>query len=95
MIQAAAPKQNSTTKFERQPNVVSSTPPISGATSGASAMIAAMRASSRPMRVPSYMSRTTARASTLAPDPPTACTKRAAISVSMENASAQASVATR
>ena len=47
------------------------------------------------MRVPSYMSRTTARASTLAPDPPTAWTKRAAISVSMENDSAQASVATR
>ena len=95
MIQAAAPKQNSTTKFERQPNAVCSTPPISGATSGASAMIAAMRASSRPTRVPSYMSRTTARASTLAPEPPTAWTKRAAISVSMENASAQASVATR
>ena len=31
MIQAAAPKQNSNTKFERQPNAVCSTPPISGA----------------------------------------------------------------
>jgi hypothetical protein len=39
------------------------------------------------------MTRTTARASTIAPDPPTAWTKRAAISVSIENDSAQASVA--
>ena len=90
-----APKPNSATKFERQPNAVSSTPPISGATSGASAMIDAMRASSRPTRVPSYMSRTTARASTLAPDPPSAWMKRAAISVSMEYDSAHASVATQ
>ena len=95
MTSAAAPKQNSATKFDRQPNAVCSTPPISGATSGASAMIAAMRDSSRPMREPSYMSRTTARASTIAPDAPTACTKRAAISVSMEIVSAQASVASR
>jgi len=72
MTQAAAQKTNSTTKFDRQPKPVCSTPPISGATKGASAMIAAIRASSRPMRVPSYMSRTTARASTLAPEPPTA-----------------------
>ena len=43
--QAVAPKQNSSTKFDHQPNAVSSTPPISGATSGASAMIAARRAS--------------------------------------------------
>ena len=58
-------------------------------------MIAAMRDISWPMREPSNMSRTTARASTMAPDAPTACKKRAAIRVSMENASAQASEATR
>ena len=58
-------------------------------------MIAAMRASSRPMREPSYMSRTTARPSTLAPEPPTACRKRAAISISIEVENAQASVARR
>ncbi len=50
MTAATAPTANSTTKFDRQPNAVCSTPPISGATSGASAMIAAMRESSRPMR---------------------------------------------
>ena len=72
MTNAAEQNTNSKTKFDRQPKAVSNTPPISGATSGASAMIAAMRASSRPIRVPSYMSRTTARASTLAPEPPTA-----------------------
>ena len=70
-------------------------PPTSGATSGASAMIAAMRDSSRPTRAPSYMSRTTARASTIAPEAPTAWTKRAAINASIEVANAQAAVANR
>jgi hypothetical protein len=58
-------------------------------------MIDAIRASSRPMRLPSYMSRTTARARTLAPDPPSAWISRAAINVSMEYDSAHANVATR
>ena len=58
-------------------------------------MIAAMRDSSRPIRAPSYMSRTTARASTIAPDAPTAWTKRAAISASIEVVKAHANVASR
>ncbi len=41
------------------------------------------------------MSRTTARASTIAPDAPTACAKRAAISASIEVVTAQANVASR
>ena len=95
MIQAVAANRNSATKFERQPNSVCSTPPASGASNGAIAMIAAMRESSRATRTPSYMSRTVARASTMAPDPPSACRKRAAISASIEVASAQASDANR
>src|SRR5689334_1128283 len=55
ITQPTAPKPNSATKFERQPNAVSKPPPSKGAISGASAMIAAIRDISRPTREPSNM----------------------------------------
>src|SRR5688572_23556888 len=52
-IPAPAPNNSSSTKFERQPNAVCSTPPISGARIGAIAMIAESRDISRATRLPS------------------------------------------
>ena len=87
------PPPTSVKKTERQPKPVCSTPPTSGASTGASAITAPISDNSRPARAPEYRSRTMARASTMPPEPPSACSARAAISISIEVESAQARLA--
>ena len=87
------PATASTTNIERQPNAVWSVPPIIGASTGATAITEEMIDSSRPARAPEYMSRTMARVTTTAPEPPSACATRARISISIDVASMQTIVA--
>ncbi|MOA30626.1 hypothetical protein D3C78_1517300 [compost metagenome] len=80
-------------KIDCQPEIPSSTPPASGARIGASPITSISCENARAAPIGSHRSRTTARDTTIPAQPPSAWTKRAAISHSRFGAKAQATEA--
>ncbi len=78
-------------KIDGQPNVASNAPPATGARIGARPITSISCENTLALVIGSQRSRTTARATTMPAQPPSACTKRTPISQSIDGAKALAS----